>query len=99
MKYVRNQEPKQITETNEVDVSHEMDKADDIEFFRTFVYNKHNKQSRETVKRMIKNTIQERSKMCENPDINIQLHFPCLILNYDLVVVFLIFGKIEQLSN
>lgn len=97
LKYVKSQGSKQHVDNDETDSPDEIDRADDIEFFRTFVYNKNDRRNYETIRKKIRNTIQERSKMCENQNINIQLHFPCLLMNYDLVRVLLNFKPINNL--
>lgn len=59
----------------------------DLNFFKTCVYDKANPQQSNLVKQNIKNSVKERGALFASGLVVLQVEFPCMIINVDLVRV------------
>lgn len=57
-----------------------------LDFFKTCYYDKNDKRKCELIKKKLKKTVKERTSLLKNNrKLDLKLHFPCMILNVDLV--------------
>lgn len=59
---------------------------DDVDFFKTCVYNNKNKAECDLLKIRLKKTVKQRSLMLNDRNLNIEANFPCMLLHHELVI-------------
>lgn len=58
---------------------------DDVDFFKTCVYNKKSKAECDLLKIRLKKNIKQRSLMLNDRNLDIEENFPCMLLHHELV--------------
>lgn len=64
-----------------------IDDDDDVDFFKTFVYNKKNKADCDLIKIKLKQTLKNRKLILNDRNLDIEQHFPCMLLHPELVIM------------